>query len=253
MGKVFVERPLISEVLREKIRKYKKKHSRLSSNQIARRLGLPPSTFHRLEMGDVKNPGLDICVTVLNGLCTKEETSQFVREYFPEVHESLFSHFVASNSLTTLDKSLGKYFEDESTYKLMVLATTKNGLCENYVLEEYGRSGHKTFMKLAADGIIKNENGRFYYSNENVFIPESTCPKLSSLVYEELHNQINVNGKHKNTLFETWYESVDKTKVTQELTQLSNDYMYRVKQVLLNPDNRGEDVFFVSNIVRKLN
>ncbi|WP_419173387.1 hypothetical protein, partial [Halobacteriovorax sp.] len=94
MEQIYLERPSVNEVLRDKIRKYKKAHQRLSSNQIARRLGLPPSTFHRLEMGDVRNPGLDICVTVLNGLCTKQETAEFVRSYFPEVHESLFGHFV---------------------------------------------------------------------------------------------------------------------------------------------------------------
>lgn len=252
MDKVFLERPSVNEVLREKIKKYKKAHSRLSSNQIARRLGLPPSTFHRLEMGDVKSPGLDICVTVLNGLCTKQETAEFVGEYFPEVHESLFSHFISTNNLEKLDQSLERFFQDESTYRLMVFATTKAGLSENYVLQEYGRSGHKVFMKLAADGVLKNENGRFFYSKENVFLAESAGAKLTSLVYDELYNEINVNGSHKGTLFETCFESVDKKKVTNELVEISNEYMYKVKQVLLKPENRGEDVFFISNMVRRL-
>ena len=46
----------------------------------------------------------------------------------------------------------------------MLIASTKSGLSENYVLQEYGRSGHKKFMKLAANGYLINKNGNFLFN-----------------------------------------------------------------------------------------
>lgn len=252
MDKVFLERPSVNEVLRDKIRKYKKEHSRLSSNQIARRLGLPPSTFHRLEMGDVKNPGLDICVTVLNGLCSKKDTAEFVREYFPEVHESLFSHFSdeISNSNNALD--VDKFFRDESTYKLMMKASSYAGQCESELLQEYGRAGHRIFMKLAADGVITNKNGRFYSANDVNVLGQETSMDLISLVTQEMANETKVHGTPQNSRFNFCFESVDSDKVKSQLKELADEYAYNVKKILFNPENRGDDVYIVSNFIKKI-
>ncbi|POB13190.1 helix-turn-helix domain-containing protein [Halobacteriovorax sp. DA5] len=252
MDKVFLERPSVNEVLRDKIRKYKKEHSRLSSNQIARRLGLPPSTFHRLEMGDVKNPGLDICVTVLNGLCSKKETAEFVREYFPEVHDSLYSHFMTSNQLDKYESNVEEYFRDQSTFKMMIGATTCAGISENEILQEYGRSGHTTFMKLAADGILKNENGRFYHGDKTKFLDGATGAKVISLIYEEMLNEIRVHSRAQKSKYDMCYESVDASKVKAELKELADEYFYNVKKIMFNPKNRGENIVVVSNLLREM-
>ncbi|MEH0860051.1 hypothetical protein [Halobacteriovorax sp. DPLXC-1] len=252
MDKVFLERPSVNEVLRDKIRKYKKEHSRLSSNQIARRLGLPPSTFHRLEMGDVKNPGLDICVTVLNGLASKKDTAEFVREYFPEVHESLYGHFVENQKLDRLDDSVEKYFHDESTYKMMMLATTKSGLSESYVLQEYGRKGHQKFMKLASKGILVNRNGKFFATSENCLLTDFTLNKVLALVHNDLCNEINENGSPKNTMRNTWYASVDLKKISKEFTDLTDEYIYQVRRLMNKDEYRGEDVVLINNLIRHI-
>lgn len=252
MDKVFLERPSVNEVLRDKIRKYKKEHSRLSSNQIARRLGLPPSTFHRLEMGDVKNPGLDICVTVLNGLASKKDTAEFVREYFPEVHESLYGHFYETQTQNLISDDVVQYFKDESTYKMMIKATTHHGLSENEVLQEYGRQGHKIFMKLAADGTIKNKNGRFFHCDDLQRVNTETTIKLSNLILNEMVNEVRVHGNPINSKHDICYQSVDGSKVKDELKQLASEFSYNVRKIMLSPENRGEDVFFVSNLIRKI-
>ncbi|MGI4991257.1 hypothetical protein ACRXCV_01410 [Halobacteriovorax sp. GFR7] len=250
MDKVFLERPSVNEVLRDKIRKYKKEHSRLSSNQIARRLGLPPSTFHRLEMGDVKNPGLDICVTVLNGLCSKKETAEFVREYFPEVHESLYGHFQESQTLEAFDESEERYFHDNSTYRMMILATTKAGLSENYVLQEYGRKGHAKFMKLAAKGILTNKNGNFYASKDSGLLSDYTLNKLLTFVHTDMCNEINELGSPVSTLRNTWYASVDLKKVSSEFTQLTDEYIYQIRRIMNKEEYKGNDVVFINNLIR---
>ncbi|MFG1505538.1 hypothetical protein [Halobacteriovorax sp. ZH5_bin.2] len=252
MDKVFLERPSVNEVLRDKIRKYKKEHSRLSSNQIARRLGLPPSTFHRLEMGDVKNPGLDICVTVLNGLCSKKETAEFVREYFPEVHESLYGHFQETASLKKQLPSTDKYFQEISTYKMMLRANSKAGLSENYILQEYGREGHKIFMKLAADGVFINKNDRFFLNLEDTTYSLYTSAKIQSNIYKEMADEALVTNRNKQCTNCLWVESINKEKVVPLLNELTAEYNYNMKKIMMDPNNVGEDLIAYSALVKLL-
>ncbi|EPZ50536.1 hypothetical protein M902_1474 [Bacteriovorax sp. BAL6_X] len=252
MDKVFLERPSVNEVLRDKIRKYKKEHSRLSSNQIARRLGLPPSTFHRLEMGDVKNPGLDICVTVLNGLCSKKETAEFVREYFPEVHESLYGYFQDVTKLEAHDKDIEKYFQEQLTYKMMLKASSAAGLVENEVLQDYGREGHKTFMKLAADGVFINKNGRFFLSDSDLRMSGYSANKVNELIYKELAEEFSLTQRNKKCSRSLWVESLNLEKVLPELRELTEEYDYKMKKIMMNPDNFGTDLVAYSSLLKKL-
>ncbi len=252
MDKVFLERPSVNEVLRDKIRKYKKEHSRLSSNQIARRLGLPPSTFHRLEMGDVKNPGLDICVTVLNGLCSKKETAEFVREYFPEVHESLFGYFDELSKLKEYAPDTLCYFREKSTYKIMLWASSKFGVSESDILQEYGRTGHKTFMKLAADGILLNKNGRFFITNEVQRLGLFTAAKVQTMIYEEMAEEALMTNRNQKCTTSVWVESLNAEKVIPKLRELTEEYNYMVNKIMTNPENFGEDLIVHSSLLKKL-
>ncbi|MFG1493958.1 hypothetical protein ABMA75_10355 [Halobacteriovorax sp. ZH4_bin.1] len=252
MDKVFLERPSVNEVLRDKIRKYKKEHSRLSSNQIARRLGLPPSTFHRLEMGDVKNPGLDICVTVLNGLCSKKETAEFVREYFPEVHESLYGHFTEMQSVENLQEPVERYFKDPLTYKMMLKATSKYGLSEAAVLQDYGRVGHKKFMKLAADGVLINDGGRFFVSKKNTILNIDTRAKLTSMIYQEIADSCDENGNAVGAIENCWFESLNAEKVLPKMNELIKEFNYQISKIMMDPDNFGKDMIYYSALAKRM-
>ncbi|AYF43061.1 hypothetical protein BALOs_0037 [Halobacteriovorax sp. BALOs_7] len=252
MDKVFLERPSVNEVLRDKIRKYKKEHSRLSSNQIARRLGLPPSTFHRLEMGDVKNPGLDICVTVLNGLASKKDTAEFVREYFPEVHESLYGHFHEMAGYQKSNESIDRFFKEPSTFKMMMKASTKYGLSEQSVLQENGRVGHKKFMELAANGVLQNKDGRFYTNNENMILDIDTRAKLSSMIYQDIAENCDESGNAMGAIEGCWFESLDAEKVVPLMKELVNEFNYQMSKIMMDPNNAGKDVIFYSSLVRKM-
>ena len=57
----------LGQILREKILKYKAKHPKLSSVQLAKRFGLPNATLHRIENLGVEKPSFDQVLKILRG------------------------------------------------------------------------------------------------------------------------------------------------------------------------------------------
>jgi len=251
MDKVFLNRPNVCEVLRTKIREYKREHPRLNSSQIARKFGIATSTFNRIENSDIRNPSIDQAVKILRGVGSSEDVADFIRTYYPEIHEGLYEYFVESSKAQTLDESVEKYFCDESTYKMMMLATSSCGLDENYVLQEFGRNGHKVFMKLASKGVLVNRDGRFYSSSKDVYLSNFTAAKISSHLQDEIskNHLVDIQVKGNSSLM---YESVDYEKIKLELKNLTEDYLLDVRKLLKSEKNRGENLVVVSNLVSNL-
>jgi len=247
MDKVYLNRPNACEVLRTRIRQYKREHPRLNSSQIARKFGVATSSFNRIENNDIRNPSIDQAVKILRGCASNEDVADFIRMYYPEIHEGLFEYFVESSKTATLDESVEKYFCDESTYKMMMLATSKCGLDENYVLQEFGRAGHKTFMKLAAKGVLVNRDGRFFAASKDVYLDNVTSAKISSFVHDDMSKKYMVGAEVKGNS-SILYETINYEKIKQELKQLTEDYMLDVRRVLKDPKNTGDDLFIVSNL-----
>ncbi|OIQ18405.1 MAG: hypothetical protein BM556_09085 [Bacteriovorax sp. MedPE-SWde] len=248
MDKVYLNRPNACEVLRTRIRQYKREHPRLNSSQVARKFGVATSSFNRIENNDIRNPSIDQAVKILRGCGSNEDVADFIRMYYPEIHEGLFEYFVESSKTETLDESVEKYFCDESTYKMMMLATSKCGLDENYVLQEFGRAGHKTFMKLAAKGVLVNRDGRFFAASKDVYVTDVMMCNISKYMFEEATQKYNI-GEECIGMTALHYESIDLGKIGNDLKALTEDYHMSVQKLLKNPNNHGDQLVAVSSIV----
>ncbi len=245
MDKVFTKSPTLCEVLREKIRGYKRAHPRYSSSQIARRWGLSASTFNRIENMDIRTPTIDQAIRILKGTGTNKEVVEFIKEYYPDIHSSLFGHFQESNSNNIHNNSVEEYLKDESTYKMMMFASSSNGLSEQYILDEFGNSGHKTFMKLAKEGCLINKDGSFYTKDSDYILSETAGLKVahfqSKNVFENIQN--GKEGKYKGYVT---YESINLDKIRDRLNEIIDDFNFEINKVLKDPKNRGTDLFVSS-------
>ncbi len=252
MDKVYLERPNICEVLQEKIRKYKRQHPRFSGSQIARKWGLSTSSLNRIENGDIRNPTIIQSIKVLKGTSDNQEIVEFMRTYYPDIHESLFSYFTESSRESVSDKDIEDYFSNEETYKMMMLASSSCGLSENYILQEYGRSGHKKFMKLAAKGIVKNIDGRFYTKEKNYILSEKSSLKITEYITKRIYQNIDVFDKDQYRGF-IHYESINFEKVKSQIEALMDDYKFEILKILKSPENQGEDLFTIVNLATCIN
>lgn len=252
MDKVYLERPNVCELLQEQLRKYRKAHPRLSGAQIARRLGVSTSTMNRIENGDIKTPTIDQAVKILRACCGPEEVAEFMRTYYPDIHHGLLDYFKMSSERVQLEEDVEQYFCDESTYMMMLFATTKAGLSENWVLQEYGRSGHQKFMKLAARGVFKNKNGRFFASETEVNVKSYEMFKVMEFVNKQAAEEQRNLGAPIGTRSFFEYKSVDLQKINQELKELFEEYMSNMLGILNKEDNKGQDLLIVSNMMKSI-
>ena len=248
MDKVYLDRPNICEVLQEKILKYKRKHPRFSGSQIARKWGLSTSSLNRIENGDIKTPTIDQSIKILKGVGVDKDIVEFIRTYYPEIHESLFAYYIETSESVELEKSLETYFQDESTYKMMLLASTKSGLKENFILQEYGRDGHKKFMKLASKGYLIHDNGSFFIPGVDVHLDQLSSLKVGQFLLKSLSQDFLVKGELEQTDFRLEYHNINFEKVEDELYSLINDFNFELKKILKNKNNHGDDVFVTSQL-----
>jgi len=250
MDKVYLERPNVCEMLQSHIRNFKKEHPRLSGAQIARRFGVSTSSLNRIENGDIKNPTIEQAVKVLRATCGPETVAEFMRTYYPDIHHGLLDYFKASSERVELEEDVEQYFCDESTYMMMLFATTKRGLSENWVLQEYGRTGHQKFMKLAARGVLVNRDGRFFAGNGDIELSHKSALKVIEHVHKDAFNELTVTGENKN--FSTYLEHarVDYKKIGKDISILIEDFRFEIDNILKKANGSGEDLVITSNMIK---
>jgi len=250
MDKVYLERPNVCEILQSHIRNFKKEHPRLSGAQIARRFGVSTSSLNRIENGDIKNPTIEQAVKVLRATCGPETVAEFMRTYYPDIHHGLLDYFKASSERVELEEDVEQYFCDESTYMMMLFATTKRGLSENWVLQEYGRTGHQKFMKLAARGVLVNRDGRFFAGNGDIELSHKSALKVIEHVHKDAFNELTVTGENKN--FSTYLEHarVDYKKIGKDISILIEDFRFEIDNILKKANGSGEDLVITSNMIK---
>ena len=250
MDKVYLERPNVCEILQSHIRNFKKEHPRLSGAQIARRFGVSTSSLNRIENGDIKNPTIEQAVKVLRATCGPETVAEFMRTYYPDIHHGLLDYFKASSERVELEEDVEQYFCDESTYMMMLFATTKRGLSENWVLQEYGRTGHQKFMKLAAKGVLKNTDGRFYVSKNEMEIGIKCGMKLIEIFGKKAYEEASTFGAPKNTAYNVEYSSVNYEKIQYKLNELIDDFKFEISALISAPENSGADLLFHGSVTK---
>ncbi len=250
MDKVYLERPNVCEMLQSHIRNFKKEHPRLSGAQIARRFGVSTSSLNRIENGDIKNPTIEQAVKVLRATCGPETVAEFMRTYYPDIHHGLLDYFKASSERVELEEDVEQYFCDESTYMMMLFATTKRGLSENWVLQEYGRTGHQKFMKLAARGVLVNRDGRFFAGNDSIKLGGYSCLQMMANINKSAAAEFAASGDVKNFCSDVIYVRVDYKKIGRKVAEVIEDFQTEINDIMNKADGSGEDLVIINSLIK---
>ena len=133
------------------------------------------------------------------------------------------------------------------------MASTDSGLSENYVLQEYGRDGHKKFMKLAAKGYLINKNGNFFIPGVDIHLDEFTCYKVGQNLLKDLTQDLLIKGQLNNTDYRLEYRNVDFSKIKPKVTSLISDFNFELNKLLKDQNNKGDDTFVSSQLYMLLN
>lgn len=239
------EKESLARVLRDKIFSYKAARPNLSSAQIASKFGMSNSTFSRLENLDIKNPTFDQVVKIFNGVGDQKGLLKFIKDKYPEISIMYRSVYNLEREAKFYRDLTSDYFVDERTHKLMLLAASNNGVCEQVIKEELGRDGLRHLDLLIKEDVIEKRGEKYFVKDDGFLL---TQEHSRDILLASIRNCYDLHGFNEKTA-ENWLsyqaESVNLSKVMPKVMSLIKELNQRVRELFNDPENAGEEVMWV--------
>lgn len=241
------EKESLARVLRDKIFSYKAARPNLSSSQIASKFGMSSSTFSRLENLDIKTPTFDQVVKIFNGVGDRDALVQYLEINYPNL-TGVFQEYIAKGMNPFLTPEMCSYLEDPTTSKLMILAGSKSGLPQELVKEEFGNSGLAICVDLVEKDLLVNREGRFFINSTSSGITNKTILELIKNVSTGMFDLAGLEAGDALNYISFRSESIDLERVYPQIVSILKETNAKIKLIMDNPENRGEDTVYVGVI-----
>jgi transcriptional regulator with XRE-family HTH domain len=239
----------LKEFLSDCIKSIKKSYPNLSSVQLAKKLDLTTSTFSRFENREIKKPTFNHALKIVREVCGETRLQDFIKTHYPEMFNDFAKTYPGNNELEFVPQEAEIYFQDSTTYELMMMATTNSGLTKEVVTAEFGRRGLLTLEKLVEKSVLKENNGNFTLGTK-VNAGQETVQKLLQNLVNSSYD-LEAFGTHKNWL-SIQYESVNANKVTPKLRDIYIKANKEIREVFNAPENAGPNVMWAGLVMDSL-
>jgi hypothetical protein len=239
----------LPEFLESCVDKIKKSYPRFSSLQIAKKLGIPNSTFDRISKSEVQKPSFNYALKIVQEVCGEESVQSFIKKFYPKMYEDFSTVYPGNKEVPFVAPEAEIYFQDPTTYELMLMATTSNGLTREKTIFEFGRRGISVLEKLLQDGILKEKNGRISVEGPVNAKQETVHKLLQNLV--ELSYDVDAFGDHKSWL-SLQYESVNLEVVIPRLREILIKTNQEIRDLMNAPESKGKEIAWVGLVMDSL-
>lgn len=231
----------LSEFLQSCVNSIKADLPRFSSSQIAKRLGIPNSTFDRISKREVKSPSFAHALKIVRATVSDENIYDFISKFYPDFADDYEkAHTVAKDAIFA-SSSQESYFLDAASYEILMMISTHSGTTRDEIKELYGMQGLKALDQIAEVEAVEIEDG--VYRIKNTVRPQLNVVKSLATNLISKNYDANKFGSKTNYLALMW-ERVNKEKVQPLLHQLNVDYHTKVWNLLSAKENQGEDLMW---------
>lgn len=231
----------LSEFLQSCVNSIKADFPRFSSSQIAKRLGIPNSTFDRISKREVKSPSFTHAMKIVKSAITDDNVQDFVAKFYPDFSEDFQKAYAATKDSTFVSASQENCYLDAATYEILMMATSHSGVTRGEIKELYGMQGLKALDQIVETDSVEFDDG-VYRVKETAQLPLNVMKTLVSNLIQKNYDQSKF-GTQSNYLAIMW-ERVNKEKVQPLLHQLNVDYHTKVWNLLSAKENQGEDLMW---------
>ena len=142
-----------------------------------------------------------------------------------------------------VDDQMAKFLESTFAYELIMKATSNYGISNLEALEEFGRRGLDILEELVKINQIKKKGSRYYF-DKKINTNQRVVHKLTENLIKNNYD-IDSFGKKDNWL-SLQYESVNENKVMPAVRQVLIEANYKIKNILNEDSNKGNDIVWVS-------
>ena len=227
----------------------KKSLPNLSANQLAQRVNVSSSSFGRIKNRQIKSPSFNIAMNIARAACGEQKLQAFIGKFYPEMLEKMARVYPGNANVKFVAPEVEHYFQDQSTFELVMMATSDHGVTKEEVLATFGSRGLKVIDNLVAKGIINATNGRFCLK-ENINWSQETIQKLFQNLISKSYD-VSAFGNKLNWM-STQYESVDAEKVSPILYAIMKRAGQEIREAFTSPENKGKDVMWAGLVMDTL-
>jgi len=142
-----------------------------------------------------------------------------------------------------LPTEVESFFENSSSYEIMLMATSTHGLTRQIVSDEFGKRGLVTLENLISKGVLKEEQGRFSIQTKINATQETVQKLLQNLL--SLSYDVEAFGEKDNWLT-LQYESLNADLVLPELVNIYTETNQKIRELFSDPKNKGTEVVWAA-------
>lgn len=234
------EKPKLMVELRKRISAYKRLHPNLTSQQIAKKIGISNSTFNRIENFDLKKPSFDHVIKILRFLGTDNDLLDFLKVNYPDIVDGLMEYLEKKRQRQDeADVDMLKMMADPEDGKILRYVKAKEyKVTRREIQDEFGRQGINGLDRLQEKGYVFYKDG-FYHSLSGFRIYSKS--QLKKIAVRELDESYSPNSVDK-TINELTYTTrcVNPAIVLPKLKDLTTEYKHKIECILSDKDNHGD-------------
>ena len=240
----------VSVFLSDCIKTIKKASPALSSAQLAKKLELSGSSFSRMENGVTKKPSLNNALRIIREVCGETKVQDFIKTHYPELYDNFAKTYPGNADVDFIPKDAEKYFQDASTFEIMMMASSNIGITKERVISELGSRGLSVLEKLIKKNIIHEKDGIFTLGMNKINADQETVKNLFNNLLNTNYN-LDSFGKQINWL-SLQFESVNRKKVSPILHSIYTRTYKEIRETFASPDNAGSDIIWAGLIMDSL-
>lgn len=235
------------------LKSIKKDHPRLSTAQLSKKLKVSQSALSRIENKDVARPSFKNALTITRAAYPNEKNyDEILRKFYPDMEDTYSRVYEGNKDVAFVSPDTETYFQDPTTYEIMMLATSETATTIGYIKEQYGKKGIQILEELLDKKILHRSNGKIKLGpDKRINAGQDTVQKLlGNLV--NLSYDVDSFGNKDNWLT-VQYESVDKNYVLPKLMEIMKKANKEVRELFTSPSATGDDVLWVGLAMHGLN
>lgn len=180
--------------IRRRIQTYKKQNPELTSADIAKKVGLSPATFHRIENLHRDRPNIEHVIKILQKLAPNDELVSFMRRNYPDlfrvIESGLHQEF---KEMEEMGVDTLKMMSDSENGKVFRYIQSRNKRVSKAEIEKYfGLNGLKSSERLEELGYVRYEDGAYSVVGS---LLTSRFSDLKRVCLKEIEESFNASGR----------------------------------------------------------
>jgi transcriptional regulator with XRE-family HTH domain len=240
----------LSQFLVGCVRSLKKRYPHFSDLELSRRLGLSNSTFSRLKNNDNKQPTFTNALKLVRAVCEEGEVHEFIKKFYPEMLSNFRRVYPGNSNIPFVKAEAETFFEDPTTYEIMVMATSGTGLTRDRIAREFGNKGLLIAEKLVENEVLQEKDGHIGLLG-TINATQGTVHKLlQNLV--RLSYDLDSFGNGKDNWLSVQYDSVNMEVVMPKLREVMVNANQQIREILNDPSSKGSDVLWAGLVMDSL-